>query len=160
MGIIATAQLAAAEKLDMVHVPYKGEAPALPDLLSNRVQFIFTTGFIIPYVKEGKVRALAAMLDERSDALPEVPTVTEAGFARLGIRGWAAIVAPAGVPREIQSRLNRAVRESLELDSTRAALATQGFPGKASTPQELGAFIRAQLDSWRAAVSAAGLEPE
>lgn len=160
MGIIATAQLAGAEKLDMVHVPYKGEAPALPDLLSDRVQIIFTTGFIIPYVKDGKVRAIAAMLDERSEALPDVPTVVEAGFPALAVRGWAAIVAPAGLPREVQARLNRAVREALEMESTKAALATQGFPGKASTPEELGAFIRAQLDSWRAAVEAAGIKPE
>src|SRR5689334_9130252 len=66
MGIIATAQLAVAEKLEMVHVPYKGEAPALPDLLSNRVQMTFNTGFIVPQVKDGRVRAVAAMLDERS----------------------------------------------------------------------------------------------
>jgi len=160
MGIVATAQLAAAEKLDMVHVPYKGEAPAIPDLVTNRVQFIFTTGFIIPYVKEGKVRAIAAMLDERSTALPGVPTVVESGFPALAIRGWAAIVAPAGLARDVQARLNRAVRESLEMEGTKAALATQGFPGKASTPQELADFIRAQLASWRSAVQAAGLEPE
>jgi tripartite-type tricarboxylate transporter receptor subunit TctC len=160
MGIIATAQLAAAAKLDMVHVPYKGEAPALPDLLGNRVQFILTTGFIIPHVKEGKVRAIAAMLDQRSEALPDVPTVVEGGFPALGMRGWAAIVAPAGLPQDIQARLNAAVRESLEMESTRAALASQGFPGRASTPQELGQFIRTQLDSWRAAVRAAGLRPE
>lgn len=160
MGIIATAQLAAAEKLDMVHVPYKGEAPAMPDLLSDRVQMIFNTGFIVPHVKDGRVRAIVAMLDERNDALPDVPTVAEAGYPGLAVRGWAAVVAPAGLPRDIQMKLSRAVNESLAMDGTRKLLAVQGFPGKGSTPQELGDFIRAQLVSWGAAVKAAGIQPD
>ncbi|HET9578845.1 MAG TPA: tripartite tricarboxylate transporter substrate binding protein [Usitatibacter sp.] len=160
MGIIATAQLAAAEKLQMVHVPYKGEAPAMPDLLSNRVQMIFNTGFIVPHVKEGRVRAIAAMLDERNDALPDVPTVAEAGYPGLAIRGWAAVVAPAGLPREVQAKLSNAVNESLRMESTKKLLALQGFPGKGSTPQELADFIKAQLQSWGSAVKAAGIQPD
>jgi tripartite-type tricarboxylate transporter receptor subunit TctC len=160
MGIIATAQLAAAEKLQMVHVPYKGEAPAMPDLLSNRVQMIFNTGFIVPHVKEGRVRALAAMMDERNEALPDVPTVAEAGFPNLAVRGWASVVGPAGLPREIQVKLSNAVNESLGMESTKKQLAVQGFPGKGSTPEALGEFIGAQLQSWGAAVKAAGIEPD
>jgi tripartite-type tricarboxylate transporter receptor subunit TctC len=160
MGIIATAQLAAAENLQMVHVPYKGEAPAMPDLLGNRVQMIFNTGFIVPHVKEGRVRAIAAMLDERNDALPDVPTVAEAGFPGLAIRGWAAVVAPAGLPPDIQAKLSNAVNESLRMDSTKKLLSLQGFPGKGSTPQELSGFIKAQLRSWGDAVKAAGIQPD
>ena len=160
MGIIATAQLAAAEKLQMVHVPYKGEAPAMPDLLSNRVQMIFNTGFIVPHVKEGRVRALAAMMDERNEALPDVPTVAEAGFPNLAVRGWASVVGPAGLPRDIQVKLSNAVNESLRMESTKKQLAVQGFPGKGSTPEALGEFIVAQLQSWGAAVKAAGIEPD
>jgi tripartite-type tricarboxylate transporter receptor subunit TctC len=160
MGIIATAQLAAAEKLQMVHVPYKGEAPAMPDLLSNRVQMIFNTGFIVPHVKEGRVRAIAAMLDERNDALPDVPTVAEAGYPSLAIRGWAAIAGPAGLPRDIQMKLANAVNESLRMESTKKLLALQGFPGKGSTPAELADFIKAQLQSWGSAVKAAGIQPD
>ena len=160
MGIIAFAQLAAAEKLEMVHVPYKGEAPAMPDLLSNRVQMIFNTGFIVPHVKEGRVRAVAAMLDERNEALPDVPTVAEAGFPNLAVRGWASVVGPAGLPRDIQAKLSYAVNESLRMESTKKQLAVQGFPGKGSTPEELGAFIKDQLQSWGAAVKAAGIQPD
>ncbi|HWH40642.1 MAG TPA: tripartite tricarboxylate transporter substrate-binding protein [Usitatibacter sp.] len=160
MGIIATAQLAAAEKLQMVHVPYKGEAPAMPDLLGNRVQMIFNTGFIVPHVKEGRVRALAAMMDERNEALPDVPTVAEAGFPNLAVRGWASVVGPAGLPRDIQVKLSNAVNESLRMESTKKQLAVQGFPGKGSTPEALGEFIVAQLQSWGAAVKAAGIEPD
>ena len=160
MGIIATGQLIAMEKLEMTHVPYKGEAPAMPDLLSNRVQMIFTTGFIVPHVKEGRVRAIAAMLDERNDALPDVPTVAEAGFPMLAVRGWAAVFGPAGLPREVTAKLSRAVNESLRLERVKQQLALQGFPGKGSTPQELSEFTRAQLQSWGDAVKAAGIKPD
>ncbi len=160
MGIVATAVLASAEKLEMVHVPYKGEAPAMPDLLSNRVQMIFTTGFIVPHVKEGRVRAIAAVLDERNDALPDVPTVIEAGYPNIAIRGWAAVFAPAGLPPDVAAKLTRAVNESLQMESTRKLLALQGFPGKGSTATELSEFTKDQLQSWGSAAKAAGLQPD
>jgi tripartite-type tricarboxylate transporter receptor subunit TctC len=160
MGIIATGQLAAAEKLQMTHVPYKGEAPAMPDLLSNRVQMIFTTGFIVPYVLDGRVRAIVAALDERNDALPDVPTMAEAGFANIEIRGWAAVCAPAGLPQGVTAKLSAAVNEALRMPEVKSQLALQGFPGKGSTPAELGAFMKEQLQSWAAATKAAGIQPE
>jgi tripartite-type tricarboxylate transporter receptor subunit TctC len=160
MGIVATGQLIATQKIDMVHIPYKGEAPALPDLLANRVQMIFTTGFIVPHVKEGRVRAIVAVLDERNDALPDVPTVGEAGFPGLGMRGWAAVFGPAGMPREVVAKLSWAVNEALRMPSVREQLAVQGFPGKGSTPAELAEFTRVQLHSWARAVKAAGIQPD
>ena len=160
MGIVATGQLVAVNKLDMVHVPYKGEAPAMPDLLSNRVQFIFTTGFIVPHVKEGRVRAIAAVLDERNDALPNVPTVAESGFPGLSMRGWAAVFGPPGLPPAITQKLSWAVNEALRMQSVKDQLAVQGFPGKGSTPAELGSFTRVQLKSWADAVKAAGIQPD
>ena len=160
MGIIATGQLAATEKLQMTHVPYKGEAPAMPDLLSNRVQMIFTTGFIVPHVLDGRVRAVAAALDERNDALPDVPTVAEAGFQYIQIRGWASVCGPAGMPRDVTAKLSAAVNEALGMPEVKAQLALQGFPGKGSTPAELSEFIKAQLQSWATAAKAAGIQPE
>jgi tripartite-type tricarboxylate transporter receptor subunit TctC len=160
MGIIATGQLVAAEKLQMTHVPYKGEAPAMPDLLSNRVQMIFTTGFIVPYVLDGRVKAVVAQLDERNEALLDVPTVGESGFPYLSIRGWASVCGPAGMPRDVTAKLSAAVNESLQMSEVKAQLALQGFPGKGSTPQELGEFVKAQLQSWAAATKAAGIQPE
>jgi tripartite-type tricarboxylate transporter receptor subunit TctC len=160
MGIVATGQLLAAEKLDMTHVPYKGEAPAMPDLLGNRVQMIFNTGFIVPYVRDGRVRAIAAALDERNEALPDVPTMAEAGFPYIAIRGWAAVFGPAGLPRDITAKLSAAVNESLRMKDVRDQLALQGFPGKGSTPAELADFTRAQLQSWAAAVKAAAIQPD
>jgi tripartite-type tricarboxylate transporter receptor subunit TctC len=144
----------------MTHVPYKGEAPAMPDLLGNRVQMIFTTGFIVPHVKGGRVRAIVAVLDERNDALPDVPTVIEAGFPALGMRGWAGVFGPAGMPRDVTARLSHAVNEALKMALVRDQLAVQGFPGKGSTPAELGEFTKLQLDSWTKAVKAAGIQPD
>jgi len=160
MGIVATGQLVATHKLDMVHVPYKGEAPAMPDLLSNRVQMIFTTGFIVPHVKDGRVRAIVAVLDERNDALPDVPTVNEAGFPGLSMRGWAGVFGPAGMPRDVTAKLSYAVNEALKMQSVKDQLAVQGFPGKGSTPAELAEFTKQQLDSWARAVKAAGIQPD
>ena len=160
MGIVATGQLIQSEKLDMVHVPYKGEAPAMPDLLSNRVQMTFNTGFIIPHAKENKVRVIAAVMDERSDALPDVPTVSEAGFPYLALRGWAAVFGPPNMPRDVAAKLSDAVNRALEMKSVQEQLALQGFPGKGSTPAELAEFTKAQLASWGAAVKAAGLQPD
>ena len=160
MGIIATGQLIAQEKLEMVHVPYKGEAPAMPDLLGNRVQLIFNTGFIIPHVKAGRARALAAVNDERNEALPDVPTVTEAGFGYLALRGWAGVFGPAGMPRDVVQKLSNAVNESLRMPMVKEQLAVQGFPGKGSTPAELAELTRMQLESWGRAVKAAGIQPD
>jgi tripartite-type tricarboxylate transporter receptor subunit TctC len=160
MGIVATGQLIATQKIDMVHIPYKGEAPAMPDLLANRVQMIFTTGFIVPHVKEGRVRAIVAVLDERNEALPDVPTVGEAGFPGLSMRGWAAAFGPAGMPREVVAKLSWAVNEALKMPSVREQLAVQGFPGKGSTPAQLAEFTKVQLESWGKAVKAAGIQPD
>ena len=160
MGIVGNAVIASAEKLDMIHVPYKGEAAAMPDLLANRVQTLFATGFIVPHVREGRVRAVAAVLDARSAALPDVPTLAEAGFPQLQIRGWAGLFAPAGAPAEIIARLSSAANEALLLPAVQEQLAQQGFIGKGSTPEELAAYTKAQLDLWAAAVKTAGLQPD
>jgi tripartite-type tricarboxylate transporter receptor subunit TctC len=160
MGIVATGLLIASEKIDMVHVPYKGEAPAMPDLLGDRVQMIFTTGFIVPHVKAGSVRAIAAVLDERNEALPDVPTVNEAGFGYLRMRGWAGVFGPAGMPREITQKLSNAVNEALKMQLVKDQLAVQGFPGKGSTPAELAEFTKLQLQSWQEAVKAARIQPD
>lgn len=160
MGIVATAQLMASEKLDMVHVPYKGEAPALVDLMTDRVQIMFTTGYIIPHVKDGKVRAIATVLDERGGALPEVPTVSESGYPQISIRAWAGLFGPARMPRDVTQRLSRELTAVLQLPAVQEQLALQGFMGQGSTPEELADITREQLQLWGRAVREAGIKPE
>ena len=160
MGVVANALIASAEKLEMTHVPYKGEAAVMPDLLGNRVQTLFATGFIVPHVREGKVRAIAAVLDSRSAALPDVPTIAEAGFPQLQIRGWAGFFAPAGVPPDIAARLSKEANDAINSPAVQEKLAQQGFVGRGSTPAELAAFTKAQLELWGAAVKQAGMQPD
>ncbi len=124
------------------------------------MQTLFATGFIVPHVKEGKVRAIAAILDYRSAALPDVPTIAEAGFPQLGIRGWAGLWAPAGLAPSIAARLSKEANEALRSPEVQERLAQQGFIGKGSTPADLAAVTRVQLGQWGAAVKAAGIEPD
>jgi tripartite-type tricarboxylate transporter receptor subunit TctC len=160
MGIVATAQLMASERIDMVHVPYKGEAPALVDLMTNRVQIMFTTGYIIPHVKDNKVRALVTVLDERGSALPDVPTVAESGYPQISIRAWAGLFGPANMPRDVTQRLSRELTAVLRLPAVQEQLAVQGFAGEGSTPEELAEITKEQLQLWGRAVREAGIKPE
>jgi tripartite-type tricarboxylate transporter receptor subunit TctC len=144
----------------MVHVPYKGEAPALVDLMTNRVQVMFTTGYIIAHVKDHKVRALATVLDERGAALPEVPTVEESGYPQISVRSWAGIFGPAHMPPEVTQRLSRELVALLRLPAVQEQLALQGFAGRGSTPEELAEITREQLQLWGRAVREAGIKPE
>jgi tripartite-type tricarboxylate transporter receptor subunit TctC len=160
MGIVATAQLMASEHIDMVHVPYKGEAPALPDLIANRVQVMFATGYIIPHVKDHKVRAVATVLDQRGAALPEIPTVGESGYPQISVRSWAGLFAPAHMPREVAERLSREMIGVMRLPEVQEQLALQGFAGQGSTPEELADITREQLQLWGRAAREAGIKPE
>ena len=146
---LAGVQLLAPQKLDMVHVPYKGDAAALNDLMTDRIQMMFGTGTgVPPLARDGRVRVLATLLDARSPLLPEVPTAAEAGIRGLTIDPWAALFAPAKQPSEITLRLSRAVKAVLENPDSRQQFANQGFAPRASTPEELAAFHHSQWDAW------------
>ena len=159
--VLAFAQLKSLANVDMVRVPYKGGAPATPDLLSARVHLMFTTGSsVVPLVKEGRLRALATLLPGRSSLLPSVPTIAEAGMPRLTVIPWTALFAPAKTPKDIVERLSREVNLILKRPEIRGQFEKQGTEPAGSTPGELGAFLRQQLVEWRSAARSAGLEPE
>ncbi len=125
----------------MVRVSYKGFAQTMPDLLSARVQLMFNTGsLVVPLVKEGRLRALATLLPERSSLLPGVPTIAEAGMPRLTLVTWAGLFAPAKTPKEIVERLSREMNVILKRPEIRGQFEKQGFEPGGSTPGELGAF--------------------
>lgn len=160
-GVLAAAQLMSLGKLEMVHVPYKGEPLAIPDLLDARVHLMFGTGGVIaPLVKEGKLRALATLLPVRSPMLPDVPTMAEAGLPQLSVVIWGGLFGPAKMPKDIVERLSREVNAILQRPEVRGQLEKQGGEPGGSTPAEFAAFLKQQLDDWGKAAREAGLKPE
>lgn len=157
-SILASAQLKRAQGIDIVHVPYKGDLQALPDLVAGRVHMMFATGVVVPQVKEGKMRAIAAMMPSRSPLLPDVPTMDEAGVASVTIGGWAGLFGPAGIPADVVSRLNGAVAAALAKPDVRDALDKLAFSTRSSTPQEAAAFLATQLAAWRRTIEEVGIE--
>ena len=138
--------------LEMNGIPYKGEALALNDLLSGRLHLMFISGTLIPHIKDGRLRALATTLDSRSPLLPEVPTMVEAGLPPFPINPWIALVAPAKTPKEIIERLSRETNLVLRRPDVRAQLDNQAFETSGSTPEEMGAVMKQQLDAWRRSI--------
>jgi tripartite-type tricarboxylate transporter receptor subunit TctC len=147
--------------VDIVHVPYKGSAPAIADLLSGRVDMMFEGGVsALPHVRSGKLRALAMTGRERSAAMPQLPTMAEAGVRDFDVSVWFGLVAPAGLPQPIVQRLNREVAEVLRSAALRDKFAAAGIDIAASSPEELGARIRADLPYWTKVMRDAGIQPE
>jgi len=160
-SMVSTAQLVQREKLDVVHVPYKGDGPLMIDLIGGRVQFaIATPGTAAPQVKEGKLRVLATLLPSRSPLLPEAPTMSEAGLQPMSVTPWGAVYGPKGMPREIVERLSRELVALLKRPEVREAFGKLAFEPRGSTPEELAAFTKEQLAVWRRAVADAGINPE
>jgi tripartite-type tricarboxylate transporter receptor subunit TctC len=160
-SMLSTAQLALQEKLDMVHIPYKGDGPLSIDLLGGRVQLaIATPGTLAPQVREGKLRALATLLPSRSPLLPDAPTMPEAGVAKLSITPWGALFGPAKMPREIVDRLAREMAVVLAKPEVRDAFGRLAFEPHSSTPEALGAHLKEQVDVWRRTVQQVGIKPE
>jgi len=160
-AIFATAQLMSLAKLDMVHVPYKGDAPAFSDFVNGHVHMMFSPPTIwLAHVKEGKLRALATLLTRRSPLLPEVPTMAEAGMPGVAIVPWVALFGPAGMPKEIVERLNREMRAAMGRQDVREQMDKQAFELGGSTPEELSAYVKEQLEVWRRTAREAGIKPE
>jgi len=130
----------------MVHVPYKGLAPALADLLSGEVQLMFSSMVaIIPHIKTGRLRALAVTGRRRSPLLPEVPTLEESGLRGYEAGSWYGILAPAGTPPQIVAKLNAEIVQALQQPAIRARLAAEGAEAIGGTPGEFAAHINAEL---------------
>lgn len=160
-AMLATAQLVQREKLDVVHIPYKGDGPLTIDLLGGRVQFALATpGSAAAQVREGKLRALATLLPSRSPLLPEAPTLAEAGVQGLTLTPWGGVFGPKGMPREIVDRLSRELVALLGRAEVREAFGKLAFEPRGSTPEELAAFTKEQLAIWRRLVAELGIQPE
>jgi tripartite-type tricarboxylate transporter receptor subunit TctC len=146
---------------DIVHVPYKGTGPALTDLVSGRVQLIFSTmPPALPHVKSGKLRALAVTTLKRATAAPEVPTVAESGVPGFDASNWQGLVAPMRTPRPILQKLNRDVLATLNLPGMSEALANQGLEPAGGTPEQFSELIKREVARYTKLVKAANIRVE
>ncbi|OYU42860.1 MAG: ABC transporter substrate-binding protein, partial [Burkholderiales bacterium PBB4] len=140
----------------MTHVPYKGAAPALTDLMAGQVQLMFTTiPTALPFIKAGKLRAIAVTGAQRSPLFAQLPTAREAGYPGMVVDSWFAVFAPKGLPADVQARLNVALREVLTDPATLHKMEEQGADPKASSPKELADLLAADLKSWKDIVTSA-----
>jgi len=147
--------------VDLLHVPYKGVAQALTDVLGGRIDLMFDAfAQYEPHLQSGKLRALAVANPTRLARLPAVPTTAEAGLPDYLLAAWFGLAAPAGVPREVVDRVNAETRKALSAADLREALAKLGLEPGGSTPQEYAAVIADELGKWRRAVQAAGIKLE
>jgi tripartite-type tricarboxylate transporter receptor subunit TctC len=147
----------AAAGIDMLHVPYKGSAPALTDLIGGQVQLMFDSmPSSMPFVKSGAVRALAVTTSRRSSALPDVPTIAEAGYPQFSMSTWYGVWAPAATPAAIVQRLSSEIAAIVRLHEVRAQFEKLGAEPVGNTPAEFTAFTKAELGKWAAIVKQSG----
>src|SRR6185436_9288111 len=145
----------------MVHVPYKGVAPALVDLMSGEVQLMFgTLVAILPHIKAGRLRALAVTGRNRSALLPEVPTLAESGLPGYEAGSWYGILAPAGTPGAIVARLNAEINNAIHQPEVRERLAAEGAEVVGGTPEQFAVHIRSELARMKKLVREGGLRVE
>src|SRR6185436_8808445 len=135
---------------DMIHVPYKGSAPAVTDVMGGRVTMMLPgIGSAINLAKEGKLRALAVSTAKRASGAPDIPTIAESGIPGFDVAPWESIQAPAGTAADVVGKLNAAVREAVASNELRQKMLNLGFePDAMKSPAEVGRFIRSEKDKW------------
>jgi tripartite-type tricarboxylate transporter receptor subunit TctC len=159
-GILAAAQLAASNRLDMTHVPYKGEAQAAIDLIGGRVQAMFATPAILPQLLKEKFRLLAVLLPQRTRAFPDVPTMIEAGQPLVDISPWGGLFGPARVPRDVVDRISRDFNVVMRRADVVEQFDKLGMLPLPSTPDELTKVVKSQLDVFSRAIRDSGMQQE
>src|SRR5262245_12807193 len=144
-------------KIDIVHVPYKGAAPALQDVIAGHVQMMFATAAsVVGHIQDGKVRALAVTTPKRTAVLPDVATVEELGIKGFDATTWHGLVAPAKTPKDVVASLHRATIAALNDAEVKRQLATLGVDIMGGTPEDFAAYIRSEIPKWTAIVKASG----
>ena len=144
--------------VNLVHIPYKGAPPALNELIAGQVQVMFGTILAsAPHIRSGRVRAIAITGPQRSTALPEVMTFSEAGLPTYDASSWNGVLVPAGTPRAIVDRLNAEIVRILKSPNVLERLAQDGALPAPTTPEEFAAFMKAEIAKWAKVVQAANI---
>jgi tripartite-type tricarboxylate transporter receptor subunit TctC len=147
--------------VDVTHVPYKGNAPALVDLLGGQVTMMFdTVNTAMPHVKTGKLKLLATTTARRSSMAPDVPTMIESGLPGFEVSAWYAVLAPAKTPREVIARLNAEINKALADPEMKARFAAQGVEFVGGTPEQADAFVRSESARWGKVIKATGMKAD
>lgn len=157
---LATEYLKLRSKTFMVHVPYRGTAPAVTDLLSGQLQLMFTGApVLLPFIKSGQLRALAVSSSKRLEQLPEVPTVGESGYPGFEADQWYGVVAPAGTPHGVVLKLNAQINQALSSAELRTRLQSEGAMAMPTTPEAFGQLIVREIARWKPVVQAGNIRP-
>ena len=143
--------------IKMAHVPYKGSAPALTDVMSGQVDVMFdTTLSAMPFVKAGKLKALGLTSAVRSLAAPDVPTIAESGLPGYEVFAWNGVLVPTGTPKAIIQQLNDHIRKAMLLPQVKDKFSAQGFAASWNSPESFGVFLKTEVDKWSRTVKASG----
>lgn len=143
--------------IKMAHVPYKGSAPALTDVMSGQVDVMFdTTLSAMPFVKAGKLKAIGLTSAVRSPAAPDVPTIAESGLPGYEVFAWNGVLVPAGTPKAIIQQLNDHIRKAMLLPQVKDKFSAQGFAASWNSPESFGVFLKTEVDKWGRTVKASG----
>jgi tripartite-type tricarboxylate transporter receptor subunit TctC len=144
--------------INVVHVPYRGGAPSINDLVAGQVQFTFEgTSVLLPLIRSGKLRALAVTTAQRIPELPDVPTMIESGFPTFVSTSWTGLLAPHGTPRDIIMKINGQVNAALKTPKFQDALKVRSSPAMGGTPEDFGKIVKDETAKWRPVVESLGL---
>src|SRR3954466_5771556 len=147
--------------IDMVHIPYKGTAPALQDLMGNNIQILVDVpSTLMPHVRGGKIKALAMFSAKRIAGAPEVPTMAEAGAPPIEASTWILFLAPAGTPREIVTRLSQEAAKAVAEPDVKERFSQSGIDPVGSTPEQAGKFLNDEIAKWAKVIQVAGVKAE
>jgi tripartite-type tricarboxylate transporter receptor subunit TctC len=148
-------------KVDITHVPYKGNVPAITDLLSGQTSMLFATlPTVLPQVQAKRLRGIAVLGGRRSTAVPDTPTLAESGLRGFEVNNWSGILAPAGTPSAVISKLNTEIVRIMQLPEVQARLPKEGLRFVSMTPQQFSDFVRSEKDKWAPIVKATGAKAD